>query len=78
MYDVARRNSFENLDLWLAEAKKHAPRDVQVIVIGNTELLKDHPEWIRKRRGEAAEAEEWAGGTWIIVYFLRVYSECEF
>lgn len=38
MYDVARRDTFENLDLWLQEVEVYSPaggRDVVKLLVGN-------------------------------------------
>lgn len=38
VYDVARRDTFENLDLWLQEVEVYSPaggRDVVKLLVGN-------------------------------------------
>lgn len=38
MYDVARRDTFENLDLWLQEVEVYSPaggKDVVKLLVGN-------------------------------------------
>uniref|UniRef100_M4BML9 Uncharacterized protein n=1 Tax=Hyaloperonospora arabidopsidis (strain Emoy2) TaxID=559515 RepID=M4BML9_HYAAE len=55
VYDVARRDTFENLDLWLQEVEVYSPaggRDVVKLLVGN-KIDKDR---IVSRR----EAEDWA------------------
>ena len=34
-FDVTKRESFENLDMWLTELQRHAPPDVVIILVGN-------------------------------------------
>ncbi|ETO80300.1 hypothetical protein, variant 7 [Phytophthora nicotianae P1976] len=55
VYDVARRDTFENLDLWLQEVEVYSPaggRDVVKLLVGN----KIDKERVVSRR----EAEDWA------------------
>ena len=34
-FDLFKRDSFENLNVWLAEVEKHGKTDVQIVVIAN-------------------------------------------
>ncbi|KAF1321076.1 Rab18 family gtpase, partial [Globisporangium splendens] len=55
VYDVARRDTFENLDLWLQEVEVYSPaggKDVVKLLVGN----KIDKERVVSRR----EAEDWA------------------
>ncbi|XP_064619902.1 uncharacterized protein LOC135483187 [Lineus longissimus] len=60
VYDVARRKTYEDAELWLREARKTIPERIPIVLIGNTELIHNHPEWIRKRQVDVLEAEDWA------------------
>ena len=35
VYDITNRRSFENIPIWLDEAKRHCHRDIVVVIIGN-------------------------------------------
>lgn len=35
VYDVTKRESFDNLAMWLEEIGKHSPIDVKLLLVGN-------------------------------------------
>ena len=41
VYDITKRESFENIDRWLSEFKKYSDPDFTVLLIGNKNDLKD-------------------------------------
>jgi len=41
VYDVTRRESFENLSLWLSDCRKYSNQNIVVYVIGNKTDLED-------------------------------------
>ena len=40
VYDISKRQSFENLDRWLKEIRDHADEKVEIILVGNKSDLK--------------------------------------
>jgi Ras-related protein Rab-11A len=53
VYDIAKQESFDNVDRWLSELRNHADSDVTVILIGN----KCDMEADRRVSREAAQAK---------------------
>lgn len=41
IYDVANQASFANVEKWMSEARKHAPEEVNIILIGNKNDLEE-------------------------------------
>ncbi len=35
VYDITRKESFENVENWLRELKEHGEKDIQIIILGN-------------------------------------------
>ena len=44
VYDVTKRDSFENINKWLYEVKSHSHEKVEIVVIGNKCDMKDKRE----------------------------------
>lgn len=44
VYDVTKRDSFENINKWLYEVKSHSHERVEVVLIGNKNDMKDKRE----------------------------------
>ena len=53
MYDIARRSSFDALDMWIREASKHGGENLPVFVVGNKKDLDN------KRAIPKTDAEKW-------------------
>ena len=53
MYDIAKRSSFDALDMWIREASKHGGENLPVFVCGNKKDLDN------KRAIPKADAERW-------------------
>lgn len=63
VYDVTRRDSFDNLEHWLKEVKLYSPNDGEGVVkllVGNKIDLPDSEEGEFERQIDRQEAEEWA------------------
>lgn len=44
MYDITKRDSFENINKWLYEVKNHSHDKVEIVLVGNKTDLKDKRE----------------------------------
>lgn len=53
VYDITRRKTFENVQMWLSELRDQADADICIMLVGNKSDL-------GSREVEAAEAEKWA------------------
>ena len=53
MYDIAKRQSFDALDMWIREASKHGGENLPVFVVGNKKDLDS------KRAIPRQEVERW-------------------
>lgn len=63
VYDVTRRDSFDNLEHWLKEVKLYSPNNGEGVVkllVGNKIDLPDSEEGEYERQVDREEAEEWA------------------
>ena len=63
VYDVTRRDSFDNLEHWLKEVKLYSPNNGEGVVkllVGNKIDLPDSEEGEYERQVDRHEAEEWA------------------
>lgn len=61
-YDIADRNSFENLGRWLGDLKGNAPPDIKIILVGNKTDLEAH------RQVSQEEAEKFQVDNDLIFY----------
>ena len=64
IYDIADRDSFENLSFWLEEMTSSAPADMKIILLGNKVDL------LEKREVSTEEGKEWAEGNGF--FFMEV------
>ena len=53
MYDIAKRQSFDALDMWIREASKHGGENLPVFVVGNKKDLDN------KRALPRQDVEKW-------------------
>ncbi|ORX58280.1 putative rab-2,4,14, partial [Hesseltinella vesiculosa] len=53
VYDISRRDSFENIPMWLADVRRHANPSTTVVLVGNKSDLK-------QRQVSTEEAEQFA------------------
>ena len=63
VYDVTRRDSFDNLEHWLKEVKLYSPNNGEGVVkllVGNKIDLSDNGDGEYERQVDRHEAEEWA------------------
>lgn len=63
VYDVTRRDSFDNLDHWLKEVKLYSPNNGEGVVkllVGNKIDLPESSDGDFQRQVDRHEAEEWA------------------
>ncbi len=63
VYDVTRRDSFDNLEHWLKEVKLYSPNNGEGVVkllVGNKIDLPDCGDGEYERQVDRHEAEEWA------------------
>jgi len=63
VYDVTRRDSFDNLEHWLKEIKLYSPNNGEGVVkllVGNKIDLPDSEDGEYERQVDRSEAEEWA------------------
>lgn len=63
VYDVTRRDSFDNLEHWLKEVKLYSPNNGEGVVkllVGNKIDLPDSEDGEYERQVPRQEAEEWA------------------
>ena len=63
VYDVTRRDSFDNLDHWLKEVKLYSPNNGEGVVkllVGNKIDLPESSDGEFERQVDRHEAEEWA------------------
>ena len=44
VYDVTKRDSFENINKWLYEVKSHSHEKVEIVLIGNKNDMKNKRE----------------------------------
>lgn len=53
VYDITRKTSFENIKSWIEDCKKHSPKTIFLVLIGNKVDLKKSRE-VSYEEGEAA------------------------
>jgi len=41
VYDITKRDSFENINRWLYEVKNHSHDKVEIVLVGNKLDIKD-------------------------------------
>jgi GTPase SAR1 family protein len=54
VYDITKRETFENLQTWLGDIKKHADDNVGIMLVGNKCDLED------KRQVSKEDGKQWA------------------
>ena len=71
-FDLFKKQSFNNLDIWLKEVEKHGKTDVEIVVIGNKHDLVEE----QRMEPEVSEAEmqEFTKRTGIEIYLASAKS----
>ena len=55
VFDLTKRETFENLDRWLEEAKMHSSQNIQLVLIGNKKDLEDRKVTVEEATNFAKE-----------------------
>ena len=55
VYDVTSRASFSNVENWLNELREHGDKNIQILIIGNKNDLKDERQVLEEEGAQLAE-----------------------